>query len=216
MSPSGYFVKYNQERKRWCTTGKKIVYHHPRLFHPLKDEPIENKWIRTLTTYLFNQGWYEAEIGFRCTRLDTHTKNSYDFFRCHPSLYSQDNKCRPWFDFANCSFNMGGSIVEKYPVQIRLFGEVTDKVGRKKVFCVIQEFSNNEKTKKTSYQFLPFLQKDRLTKNLRVVEAETLESIFVLPCLFPANVDDCVDYIILPPQSTWDSIGWDECNFLIT
>jgi hypothetical protein len=74
MSPSGYFVKYNQERKRWCTTGKKIVYHHPRLFHPLKDEPIENKWIRTLTTYLFNQGWYEAEIGFRCTRLDTHKK----------------------------------------------------------------------------------------------------------------------------------------------
>jgi hypothetical protein len=43
---------------------------------------------------------------------------------------------------------MGGSIVEKYPVQIRLFGKVTDKDGRKKVFCVIQEFSNNEQTKK--------------------------------------------------------------------
>jgi hypothetical protein len=55
---------------------------------------------------------------------------------------------------------MGGSVVEKYPVQIILFGEVTDKDGRKKVFCVIQEFSKNEKTKKTSYQFLPFLQKD--------------------------------------------------------
>jgi hypothetical protein len=76
---------------------------------------------------------------------------------------------------------MGGSVVEKYPVQRRLFGEVIDKVGRKKVFCVIQEFSNNEKTKKTSYQLLPFLLKDILTKNLRVVEAETLKSIFVLP-----------------------------------
>jgi hypothetical protein len=48
----------------------------------------------------------------------------------------------------NCSFNMGGSIVEKYPVQIRLFGEVTDKDGRKKVCCVIQELRNNKQTKK--------------------------------------------------------------------
>jgi hypothetical protein len=36
----------------------------------LKDKPIENKWIRTLTTYIFNQGWYEAEIGCRCKRGD--------------------------------------------------------------------------------------------------------------------------------------------------
>jgi hypothetical protein len=97
--------------------------------------------------------------------------------------------------------------------QIILFGEVTDKDGRKKVFCAIQEFVNNEQTKKTSYQFLPFLQNDRLTKNLRVVEAETLESNFVLPCTFPANVDDCVDYITSPSQKTWYSISWDECYF---
>jgi hypothetical protein len=70
MSPSGYFVKYNPERNRWYIAGNNIIYHYPRLFHPLKYEPIENKWIRTLTTYLFNQGWYEAEIGFRCTRRD--------------------------------------------------------------------------------------------------------------------------------------------------
>jgi hypothetical protein len=42
---------------------------------------------------------------------------------------------------------MGGSIVLKYPVQIRLFGQVADKDGRKKVLCVIEEFSNNELTK---------------------------------------------------------------------
>jgi hypothetical protein len=43
---------------------------------------------------------------------------------------------------------MGGSVVEKYPVQIRLFGEVKDKDGRKKVFFVIQDLGNNEQTKK--------------------------------------------------------------------
>jgi hypothetical protein len=148
MSPCGYFVKYNQERKRWYTARKKILYHFPRLFHPLKDEPIENKWIRTLTTYLFNQGWYEAEIGFRCTRLDKKV-DSYDFFRCHPSLYSQDNKCRPWFDFANCRFNMGGSVVEKYPVQIRLFGEVTEKDGRKRYSVAFKNSATMRKQTKS-------------------------------------------------------------------
>jgi hypothetical protein len=97
-------------------------------------------------------------------------------------------------------------------VQIRLFGEVTDKDGRKR-YSVSFNSSATMSKQKISYQFLPFLQKDILTKNIRVVEAQTLESTFVLPCTFPANADDCVHYIILPPQNTSDSIGWDECYF---
>jgi hypothetical protein len=54
------FCGIQSGKKEMVHGRKKMLYDYPRLLHPFKDKPIKNKWIRPLTTHLFNQGWYEA------------------------------------------------------------------------------------------------------------------------------------------------------------
>jgi hypothetical protein len=105
---------------------------------------------------------------------------------------------------------MGRGVFESYPAKVRLFAETVYPCGKTEVVCVIQQFTNNEKSTKTVNKLLPFLQQDKLSNKFRVVKASTMNSILLLPCHFPENStpDDIKDFVVLPPQSTWDNIGW--------
>jgi hypothetical protein len=208
MSKSGFSVVYCPLKKKWFTMGKKLK-HSNKLFHPLRDNPLENHWLLVLTRYLVANGVRAAEIGFKLTLRDTTNNTTQsDIFRCHPNIYSDCATLRPWYDFANVLFDMGHDVHEKYPAKVRLFAIVKYPSGEEEVVCVIQQFTNNEQTKRTASKLLPFLQQDRLSSHYRVVKASSMECIFVLPCQFPDQVDDCTEFIISPPQEQWDRIGW--------
>jgi hypothetical protein len=207
LSKSGFRIVYSSHAKKWLIEGKNMDQ-STRLVHPLCDRPEENHWMKVLGDYLFTENIHVGEIGFKAILRDPTNSSSSDIFRCHPNLYSDNQEQRPWYDFANVQFDMGKGIVDKYPVRIRLFCEVAHDDRSTELLCVVQQFTNNEKTKKTANKMLPFLQQDRLSNQFRVVKASTIECIFLLPCKFPANVDDCIDYIVFPPQQSWDTIGW--------
>jgi hypothetical protein len=40
---------------------------------------------------------------------------------------------RPWYDFANISFNMGRGMFESYPAKVRLFAETVYPCGKKEL-----------------------------------------------------------------------------------
>jgi hypothetical protein len=82
--------------------------------------------------------------------------------------------------------------------------------GKKEVVFVIQKFTNNEKSRKAVNKLLPFLQQEKVSNKSRVVKVSTMNSILLLPCHFPENItpDDIRDFVVLPPQSMWDNIGW--------
>jgi hypothetical protein len=65
-------------------------------------------------------------------------------------------------------------------------------------------------SKKTGNELLPFLQEDRMSNKLWVVQATTMNSILVLPSKFPENctVNDVQDLVVFTPQSSWDTLGW--------
>jgi hypothetical protein len=105
---------------------------------------------------------------------------------------------------------MGIGVFESYPAKVRLFDETVYPCGKTEVVCVIQQFTNNEKSRKTVNKLLPFLQQEKLPNKVRVVKASTMNYILLLPCHFPENStpDDIRDFVVLPPQSTWENIGW--------
>jgi hypothetical protein len=104
---------------------------------------------------------------------------------------------------------MGRGVFERYPARVRLFAETVYPCGKTEVVCVIQQFTNNEKFTKTVNKLLSFLQQDKPSKKFRVVKVSTMNSILLLPCHLPENStpDDIRDFVVLPPQSTWDNIG---------
>jgi hypothetical protein len=209
MSDSGYFVAWDAVILKWCTRGKKLGYCQ-QLIHPLISRPQENHWLSVLKKYLSMEDLMKAVLGFRLNIRPFPTSTESDLFRCHPNLHPQGELARPWYDFANISFNMGCGVFESYPAKVRLFAETVYPCGKTEVVCIIQQFTNNEKSRKTVNKLLPFLQQDKLSNKFRVVKASTMNSIILLPCHFPKNStpDDIRDFVVLPPQSTWDNIGW--------
>jgi hypothetical protein len=117
---------------------------------------------------------------------------------------------RPWYDFANISFNMERGVFESYPAKARLFAETVYPCGKTEVVCAIQQFTKNEKSSKTVNKLLPFLHQDKLSNNFPVIKASAMNSILLIPCHLPKNSTpyDIRDFLVLPPQSTWDNIGW--------
>jgi hypothetical protein len=209
MSDSGYLVTWDAVTSKWCTRGKKLG-NFQQLVHPLISIPQENHWLSVLRKYLGMEDLTKAVLGFKLNIRQSTTSTEFDLLRCHPNLYPQGELARPWYDFANISFNMGRGVFESYPAKVRLFAETVYPCGKKVVVCVIQQFANNEKSRKTVNKLLPFLQQDKLSNKFRVVKASTMNSILLLPCQFPESCtpDDNRDFVVLPPQSTWDNIGW--------
>jgi hypothetical protein len=105
---------------------------------------------------------------------------------------------------------MGRGVFESYPAKEQLFAETVYPCGKTEVVRVIQQFMNNEKSRKTVNKLLLFLQQDKLSDKFRLVKAYMMSSILLLPCHFPENSTpyDIQDFVVLPPQSTWDNIGW--------
>jgi hypothetical protein len=213
MSESGDFVTWDAVTSKWCTTGKKLG-NFQKLIHPLISRPQENHWLSFLTKYLGMEDLTKDVLGFKLNIRPFTTSTESDLFRCYPNLYPQGELARPWYDFANISFNMGRGVFESYPAKVRLFAETLYPSGKTEVVCVIQQFANKEKSSKTVNKFLPFLQQDKLSNKFQVVKASTMNSILLLPCHFPENStpDDIPDFMVLPPQSTWDNIGWPDCK----
>jgi hypothetical protein len=162
--------------------------------------------LSVLTKYLGMEDFTKAVLGFKLNIRQSTTSTESDMFRCHPNLYQQGELARHWYDFANISFNIRRGVFESYPAKVRLFAETVYPCSKKEVVCVIQQFTNNEKTKKTVNKLLRFLQQNKQSNKFRVVKASTMNSILLLPCQFPP--DDIRDFVVLPPQSTWDNIGW--------
>jgi hypothetical protein len=151
-----------------------------------------------------------AVLDFKLNIRASNTSSESDIFQCRPNLNSQGCVSRPWYDFANVRFNILRGLFESFPAKVRLFAQVTLLCGKKEVVCVIQQLTNNEKSKKTANKLLPFFQQDRLSNKFFVVPASTMNSIIVLPCKFPDNCTskDATEFVVFPPQLTWDTIGW--------
>jgi hypothetical protein len=78
-------------------------------------------------------------------------------------------------------------VFESYPAKVRFFTEIVYPCGKTEAVCIIHQFTNNEKSRKTVNTLLPFLQQDKLSNTFRVVKASTINSIILLPCHFPEN-----------------------------
>jgi hypothetical protein len=180
MSDSGYFVTWDAVTSKWCTRGKKLD-NCQQLIHQIISRPQENHWLSVLTKYLGMEDLTKAVLGFKLNIRPFTTSTESDLFRCHPNLYPQGEFARPWYDFTHISFNMGHGVFESYPSKIRLFAETVYPCGKTEVVCVIQQFTNNKKSRKTVNKLLPFLQQDKLSNKFWVVKASTMNSILLLP-----------------------------------
>jgi hypothetical protein len=200
MSDSGLYVVWDDVTSKWFTRGKKLG-NYQQLVHPLISSPEENHWLTVLTKYLAIEDTKKAVLGFKLNIRASTISSESDLFRCHPNLYSQGCVSHPWYDFANVRFDMGRGLFECFPAKVRLFAQVTLLCGKKEVVCVIQQFTNNKKFKKTANKLLPFLQQDRLSNKFRGVSASTMNSILVLPCKFPENCtsNNISEFIVFPP-----------------
>jgi hypothetical protein len=105
---------------------------------------------------------------------------------------------------------MGRGVFESYTEKVRFFAETVYPCGKTEVVCVIQKLTSNEKSRKTVNKLLPFLQQEKLSNNFWAVKASKMNSILLLPCHLPENStpDGIRDFLVLPPQITWDNIGW--------
>jgi hypothetical protein len=216
MSNSDFYVVWDDVTSKWCTRGNKLG-NYQQLIHPLISSPEENHWLTVLTKYLAIEDIEKAILGFKLNIRASTTSSESDLFRCHPNLYSQGCVSRPWYDFANVRFDMVRGLFESFPEKVILFSQVTLICGKKEVVCVIQQFKYNEKSKKTATKLLPLLQQDRFSNKLCVVPASTMNSKLVLPCKFPDNCTskNIMEFVVLPPQSTWDTIGWPAYQYLV-
>jgi hypothetical protein len=112
MSDSGYFVTLDAVTSKWCTRGKQLG-NCQQLIHPLISRPQENHCLSVLTKYLGMEDLMKAVLGFKLNIQPFTTSTESDLFRC-----PQGELARPWYDFANISFNMGRGVFESYPAKV--------------------------------------------------------------------------------------------------
>jgi hypothetical protein len=144
MSDSGFYVVWDDVTCKWCARGKKLGNYH-QLIHPLVSSPEENHWLSVLTKYLAIEDTTKAVLGLKLNIRASTTSTESDLFCCHPNLYSQGDWACPWCDFLMPALTCGDGVFESFSAKVRLFAEVTYHGGKKKVVCVIQQFTNNEK-----------------------------------------------------------------------
>jgi hypothetical protein len=112
----------------------------------------------------------------------------------------------------------GGDSDYTVAARLLLFAKLSqhsvDSTTLPRVVAVIHSLS---KSKPEKDHLLKFAIGDTLDRMPLVVDADTIASTaFVFPCLedmtnnFSLDIDNTTYFVVIPPQSDWKHIGWDE------